>query len=232
MPHSPWKQPSRLIKAFYPNVNELRNPYGLYSIGMDRFFIVDPFDSNVLLHAARLLSSKFPSHVYVLPEDGPDLTNSSCLNWRCQVKKTHLAGWQVPLVRKIHHKIDLVEDGPPLGRESDHEMLRNEQEFILFVVRVCYALRIVRNIFSPKAVLLTVFEIEGGWKLPDEDDNEELEKWLQDIERALFFSADSIEAMDTMLAICKPWESTTELTALRMVRIIRFFFQVIGCKFR
>ena len=139
---SPWfRDLPEKVRKFFPSA-ESSTFHGLYSQGMDRFFLIDKVDVWSALHAAKLLSSKLPLFIYIL-HDGPQrMTRSNCLAWTVANKNIPIALTQPPILKMLNSSSEIIECGFPAMSEEEIRLLLSEQEFGFFVIRATYAMRL------------------------------------------------------------------------------------------
>lgn len=58
--------------------NVYRKNFGIYSLGFDRFILLDDKDIWIMLECAELLSSKISTVVYLVPKDNSEFSPSTC----------------------------------------------------------------------------------------------------------------------------------------------------------
>lgn len=58
--------------------NAYQKNFGIYSVGFDRFILLDDKDIWIMLECAELLSSKISTVVYIIPKDEPELSSNNC----------------------------------------------------------------------------------------------------------------------------------------------------------
>jgi hypothetical protein len=62
--------------------------FGIYSVGFDRFVLVDDKDVWIMIEAAEILSSKISTVVYIIPDDESGLTSSNCAEFSLLDKRS------------------------------------------------------------------------------------------------------------------------------------------------
>jgi hypothetical protein len=139
---SPWfgDLPEK-VRKFFPGAGKSAF-HGLYSQGMDRFFLVDNVDVWSALHAAKLLSSKLPLFIYILNDDKQRITTLNCLSWTVANKNIPIAVTQPPILKILNSPSEIVDCGFPPMNEEETQALLSEQEFGFFVMRATYAMRL------------------------------------------------------------------------------------------
>jgi hypothetical protein len=125
--------PEELL-PYYPGFRGI-SCYGIHAQGVDRFLAVSGLDLAAVLHAAKLLSSKIPTHVVVFPKDSPEISNKNCLSWSIHGSGVRLSDSQTPLLIVLDSPQKLVEKGPVPGKE-----LAERQEFVRFLIRASHAM--------------------------------------------------------------------------------------------
>jgi hypothetical protein len=78
-------QMSSLMEKYYPSYNS-NTYYGLYSIPIRRFLLVDYYNIFALFNTARVLSSKINTVLFILPGQNrlPKINNDNCLRFTFQ----------------------------------------------------------------------------------------------------------------------------------------------------
>jgi hypothetical protein len=131
--------PPQLV-SYYPFFQGF-NSYGIYSPGMDRFLAVSGLDLSAVLSAAKLLSAKIATQVYVFAPGSPALSNDDCLNWTLRDKSVHLSDLQTPIVNLLASPKDLVRADTEVNSQENPEFVKT-QDYVLFLLRAVHALRL------------------------------------------------------------------------------------------
>jgi hypothetical protein len=119
----------------------------IYSMGIDRVFFVSDFDLWITHQTAKLLYHKLLLHVFLFTEEVVSIDNSNCFNWT-RVEKEDFVDPQTPTVKIVNFKDSLSEKGFPANCPLTLEQLRKDQEFALFVLHACYAMRLTDAILN------------------------------------------------------------------------------------
>jgi hypothetical protein len=179
--NKPWlKVTEGLHAAYYPLHFKKVNGHLIYSPGIDRFILVDHFDTWVTLEVAEILSSKLPTQVILLGEETPILNNDICIEFTIKDKTNMsihganiLVARQTPSVRKIRGAGVVYRAGWPIDylRDDRKTALLKLQEYALFCLRICHATKItnaLHNLVPHKSYLDTYMPgmIPDKFKVP------------------------------------------------------------------
>jgi hypothetical protein len=156
--NKPWLKPQEgLISAYYTLHFKKVNGNTIYLPGVDRFLLADNFDPWITLETAEILSSKVPTQVVVLGEGIPGLSNLTALEHTIQDKTTMvihganiLVARQTPSIRKLNGAGGVIEVGWPddYTTSESKAMLLKLQEYGMFCLRVCHALKITESLHN------------------------------------------------------------------------------------
>lgn len=126
------------ISQFYSYESKVL--YILYSEALDRIVATDSRDLWTLLDAAKLLSSKLILNVFIVGfQDVDDSLGQRPLEWSITNKKLALPTKQTPEVVFLQNSTELTYAGPLI---SDIEKLKEDMNFIQFVIKATYAARL------------------------------------------------------------------------------------------
>ncbi len=151
----PWLKPLEgIVPAYYPLYFKKTNGNTIYLPGVDRFLLADTFDPWITLEVAEILSSKVPTQVILLGEGLPGLSNLTILEYTIKDKTglvihgaNILVARQTPVIRKINGADSVIN----VGWSDDYitperrTMLLRLQEYGLFCLRICHALKITES---------------------------------------------------------------------------------------
>jgi hypothetical protein len=128
--------------------------FGIYSLALDRFILVDNRDLLLIMRTANILLSKLQTLVYCLPAEH-SLTNNNCLNYSIYNKTNQkiatssaLVAGTYPLLRHFPTDAVLTESGVPEDFKSCVEQLVNIQNYAAFVNKCNYAINLTQMIFD------------------------------------------------------------------------------------
>jgi hypothetical protein len=126
--------------GYYPQTSSAR--HGIYSIGIDRFLLVDKMDLRMTLKCAKILSSKLPTAVFYLGEATRKFETYEALFWSITDKNIYQGGSQTPVLSKIHEINGVEFQGAPLDYQTPEQLhaLVDLQNYALFVQRALYAI--------------------------------------------------------------------------------------------
>jgi hypothetical protein len=121
-----------------------RKRFGIYSVGFDRFVLVDNKDVWMMLEAAEILSSKISTVVYIIPYDASELTSSNCTEFSLLDKRSQKTATTPLLFSALT---------PSLRTLLDNSLTRTEStvpaevvEYSKFVYLHCFALNFTEAI--------------------------------------------------------------------------------------
>lgn len=150
--NKPWLNVTEgLHAAYYPLNFKKVNGHMIYSPGIDRFILVDHFDTWVILEVAEILSSKLPTQVVLLGDETPIINNDTCIEFTIKDKTNMsiyganiLVARQTPSMRKVRGAGVVYRAGWPIDylREDRKAALIRLQEYALFCLRICHAVKI------------------------------------------------------------------------------------------
>lgn len=239
---------------YYSPVNELIGKYypgatkdvkcGLYVNSFDRFMMVDSTDLWVMFDAAKILSSKFQCSVYVL-HDPLDINNNNCLLYSIKSKQAHLATELLPSV--VVDDTEIFKVGPPKDYTDYQAFSRlvQQQEFCLFVLRCCYAIKCMDSKYNLKDMK------QYGNYFPDRDVRWEFDHMhesdikfednylLPSIEQILYKErniSDSLESITTVFNYARDTDVDAQKEHLKRTLTIPLrdyklkFFELVGHK--
>jgi len=112
---------------YFDENNQARNS-GIYCPGINRWLLVDYYDSWVTFETAQVMSSKIASMVYLLPGNIEAMTNENCLSYSINTtskqrqKKGNVADLissQIPSLRIMMTQPEWV--GPPTDFNFNHK---------------------------------------------------------------------------------------------------------------
>jgi hypothetical protein len=129
------------------DVANFKGKSAVYSLGIDRFIFVSEFDPWSVLRTAKLLYHKLPLQVFVFTEKSPPIDNSNCFQWTI-VNKGTLSNAETPTLKIVDFQKDVVDKGLPNHCPLTLEELRKDQEFAVFILRACHALRLTDAILN------------------------------------------------------------------------------------
>jgi len=134
--------------GFYPS---RENRYVIYSIGIDRFIMVDDKDLWITLHTAKLLSSKLPTAVFALDKDAPQFANEDAMFWTITDKNIYQGGEQCPIIGTLVGANSIAREGAPLDYVTNDQLnaLATLQDYALFVNKVLYSIRFADAMLNP-----------------------------------------------------------------------------------
>ena len=111
------------------------NKYAIYNNGLERFMAVSE-DLWTVLHAAKLLSSKFSSTVCIISNN--DITPENCFNWGLAKHATAFQERQTPVVVLIGDAVE--HKGFPV--DTTEEEFFPDKEFVSYVLAMTYAMKL------------------------------------------------------------------------------------------
>ena len=109
---SKWARPPVAHFNQYYGNKETSN-YGLFIPGLERFILIDDLDLWSVLHAAKLLSSKFQSLIFPMNNETPVFTHT-CLNYGVHRNIGFPTINQTPLLKERLAPHEIVKPGPPI----------------------------------------------------------------------------------------------------------------------
>lgn len=134
-----WQIKGSLIESFYPGPAR-GNVHAIYILSLDRFLLLDSFDIQVTLCAAKLLSSKMSLMTYILPHHS-SMTNLNCLQWSIkQSDSIRLAEIEKPKMMVLDDSSNVVNTDFPT--DLDPSLVIEQQRYALFTLRAVYAMRL------------------------------------------------------------------------------------------
>jgi hypothetical protein len=134
--------------------NSGHRSFGIYSLILDRFILVDNRDLTLVMKTANILLSKLQTLVYCLPADH-QLTPDNCLNYSMYNKTSQkvatsaaLVAGTYPLLRQFPNNAEIVNSGVPEDFKSHKEQLDNIKNYTHFVNECNYAINLTQMIFD------------------------------------------------------------------------------------
>ena len=128
--------------------------FGIYSLALDRFILVDNRDLLLIMRTANILLSKLQTLVYCLLAEHP-LTNDNCLDYSIYNKSNQkiatsaaLVAGTYPLLRHFPANAVLTDSGIPEDFKSCVEQLENIKNYAAFVNKCNYAINLTQMIFD------------------------------------------------------------------------------------
>lgn len=233
--NKPWLKPTEgLISVYYTLHFKKSNGNTIYLPGVDRFLLADNFDPWITLEVAEILSSKVPTQVVLLGEGIPGLSNLTALEHTIKDKTTMvihganiLVARQTPSVRKINGADSIIEVGWPDDYSSTNSktMLLRLQEFGLFCLRICHAVKItesLHNVVPHKKYMEEYFSgmVPADFVVPV--DQTSFPKGISKTIKHILYMANSVE--DALSEIEKAWLEYSASTPL----IRETFYKFVG----
>jgi hypothetical protein len=129
-------RPTGFIDRFF-RADRRRGCYGFYSPAIDRIVFIDSRDLFLSLKAATFFSSKMILLIAAFDPPEQLVDNSNCYLWAPQ-KRIIQSAFHIPQLFPNVGNRKLVYRGP-VAHIPEHD-IRKVQEYLRFVVRVCYAL--------------------------------------------------------------------------------------------
>lgn len=134
--------------------NSKHRGFGIYSLILDRFILVDDRDLMLVMKTANILLSKLQTLVYCLPADHP-LTNDNCIDYSIHNKTNQkiatsaaLVAGTYPLLRQLPNNATIVNSGVPEDFKSFQDQLSNIKNYAAFVNQCNYAINLTQMIFD------------------------------------------------------------------------------------
>jgi len=188
---SKWARPPPAHFSQYYGNKETSN-FGLFIPGLERFILIDDLDLWSVLHAAKLLSSKFQSLVFPMDNETPVFTHT-CLNYGIQRNIGFPIINQTPLLKERLTLHEVVKVGPPIDRLDDLEQLVKEQEYCYFVLKTVQALRVIDGLYTnlDNRFYAKFFDVE---LLYNEDETGIPNGFVAEVEKIIYLSSTIDEA--------------------------------------
>lgn len=116
--------------------------YGIYSIGVDRFILLDKIDFWTTLQTAKVLSSKLPTIVFCLGKDIIDIDSEDILRYSINENEKYLVHQstnQTPSVEKIENSNSVIKTIDSKDYSDRKDILNDLVEYAYFTQRILYA---------------------------------------------------------------------------------------------
>lgn len=134
--------------------NSKHKCFGIYSLALDRFILIDDRDLMLIVKTANILLSKLQTLVYCLPINHV-LTNENCLDYSIYNKTNQkiatsaaLVSGTYPLLRQFPTNATILESGVPEDFKLLEEQLYNIKNYAAFVNKCNYAINLTQMIFD------------------------------------------------------------------------------------
>lgn len=118
--------------------------FGIYSVGFDRFVLVDNKDVWVMLETAEILSSKISTVVYIIPNDSSDLTSANCTEFSLLDKRSQKTATTPLLFSALTPSLRTLLDNSLI--RTDNTVPDEVTEYTKFVYLHCFALNFTEAI--------------------------------------------------------------------------------------
>ena len=178
-----------------------KNRYAIYSVGVDRFILLDGWDLWITLSCAKILSSKLPTIVFALGDEvDQTITQDDCIFWTISNKNITLSNSQTPVLQRLTDANAIVREGAPLDYVTDEQIqiLIDLQNYALFVQKTLYAIRLADamtnsddHFFFAKLIegnISDILQVRG-------DHTQQANGCVLEIERVLYTAQSIDEAM-------------------------------------
>lgn len=177
--------------------------YGLYSLSLDRFMLVDGLDLWCIEHAAKLLSSKFATIVCIFAVKPPPFGVNDSINWSIVNKVRTLPVIQTPEAYVIFSDTDLIYEGPPVDFMNQMEKITDEQAFAYFVLKIVTAAKLTNFVIGSESGInninqdfyIDLFENEKKIIYPALDKAGWKKNFLTDISQIIYRSQNITEIL-------------------------------------
>jgi hypothetical protein len=192
--------------------NGKRRSYGVYSTGLDRFFLIDSYDLWTTLETANLLSSKIPNIVYLMPYEHEEIDNTNCFNFGITDHSTQKMGntsllftTQTPVVRTLFGK-GAIKWHDMLPEVLDPYMLFELKKYANFVHLHSYAIRLTETILKyEETENFSKSYIDTSAKFKTTHERSGLEKGIYFRLRQILYLSSSVEEAEKL--INSVWET-------------------------
>jgi hypothetical protein len=118
--------------------------FGIYSVGFDRFLLVDDKDVWVMLEAAEILSSKISTVVYIIPNDATELTSLNCTEFSLLDKRSQKTATTPLLFSALTPSLRTLLENSLI--RTDNNVPNEIIEYLEFVYLHCFALNFTEAI--------------------------------------------------------------------------------------
>lgn len=212
----PWTQVNQGSHSNYFGLSYGKfNSNVVFAPGLDRFILTDNYDVFTVYEAAKLLSSKIATHVYVLGKTaGPTIperwgprhqfNSKTCIEYTFADKSSMkilgssiITAKQTPLLSRVVSTDAIIYEGYPVDydNEEGRATIAKLQDFARFVLRALYAIKIAdaSNNVKPASEILDYFDPAVGKVIKHSPDHTYSEYGMLRTIKTILYHADTVE---------------------------------------
>jgi hypothetical protein len=205
------------LNSYYPS-KDSNTYYAMYSPPIERFILVEKYNSNVFLQTGYVLSSKIAVIIFILPEKEkhPVMTNKTCLlfslnHTRYNPEANVNAMRSVPTVSMLkHNKIIKIRESQDFAIGKKQQILSKLQSYAIFCQSCLHAINLASMLHQHTWTQIKneQYYYNNLFFEAKEEENRIKKNDVEQIMNILFFSEDKEQALKNIKNF---WSTKIEL---------------------